>query len=114
MSKLIMTTAIGLAMLASPALAADATTTTGADAVGNQQVYPYSDRSRSYDTINPAPTDPHSGALAHPHAGPQGGSGDDGDGSGGSGDGDGAGAGAGGDGAGGSGGSGSGDGSGGS
>ena len=70
MSKLIMTTAIGLAMLASPALAADATTTTGADAVGNQQVYPYSDRSRSYDTINPAPTDPHSGALAHPHAAP--------------------------------------------
>ena len=102
MNKLILTTALGLAILATPAIAADSTTTAGSGTFSDQRMLPGGYNSHSYDNSVPA--------TADPHLGPQGGSGDgdggaSGDGAGG-GDGAGAGAGAGGDGAGGSGGSG--------
>lgn len=102
MNKLILTTAIGLSMLATPVAAADGTMTPGASTVGDQRTFPGADRSRSYDRSPGYDRgyDNSNPATADPHLGPQGGS-DDGGGAGSDGDGAGAGSdGAGGDGAG--------------
>ena len=103
MNKLILTTAMGLAILATPAIAADGTTTTGSGTFSNQRMLPGGYNSRSYDNSAPATADPQLGPQGGSGEGDGGASGGDGAGAGG---GDGAGAGAGGDGAGGSGGAG--------